>query len=1306
MTAKVSNSGGEGAANAVLMSAAAGAPVVLPAGVSLAEAAFSRSGADLVVATPGHAPVVIRDFFKGETQPALVTADGAQISGDLVVRLAGPTAAGETSAAGTLSASDAIGRIDTVSGKAFVIRVDGTREELGVGSRLYTGDILETGGDSAVGVLLADETSLSMGADGRMVLDEMIYDPGTQEGAMSLSVLKGVYTIVSGMVSKTDPDAMVINTPVGSIGIRGTQVGLEIPDGQNLNIVMMREGDGYVGEVFIRNEAGLQVMNQAHQVVSIGGYDRMPTFAPSVDEAGVLRMFHSTLSHLPRASGRENDYSAPELRRAEGLESFTTEAGPTQPAAPSETIRVVEGDYTGTKTYESEAVPTPDAPAPAPAPEPESAPAPIETRTDDVVIPVGNLGIIPNEEPVALDLKATTSEDQAVAGKLTAADANADNLTFALAGDGGPKHGTVKVNADGTFAYTPNPDFSGIDTFTYMVSDGRGGTAVATATVEVTAVPDVPELTVTAAAGLEDSSIPIAISASVPGTEELASLIIAGVPKGARLSAGADNGDGTWTLAGVDLDALANLTLTPPADWSGDAELKVTATSTDGGVATAGFGVSVTPVPDLPVLSVAAASGAEDSAIPLAISASVPGNEEVVSLTISGVPEGAKLSVGTDNGDGTWTVKGADLDKLDTLALTPPADWSGEIALAVTAASTDGGLATAGFGVSVAPVADLPVLKVAAVSGSEDSSIPLSISASVPGNEEVASIKVSGVPEGATLSAGTDNGDGTWTLAGDDLAALDSLSLTPPADWSGSMALSVTAESSDGGFAMASFGVTVAPVPDVPALSVSPAAGTEDSAIPLSVSASVAGDESVASLTISGVPEGATLSAGTDNGDGTWTLAGDDLAALDSLTVTPPSNSSADFALAVTATSTDGGVATASFTVTVAPAADLPTLRVDDVTVVADDDGAGGRHGKGKHDADVVYGDSAVIGAMTVPLHVQAALADTDGSESLGITIAGVPDGVTLSAGTDLGDGSWSLLPGDLEGLQMTLPEGFRDDFELQVTATATDQDVDSDATDTAAATATITVAFAGEEGSPTDDHLKGGHGDDVLYGGAGNDRLEGGEGHDTLYGGSGNDRLEGGEGHDTLYGGSGNDRLEGGEGHDVLYGGAGNDRLEGGEGHDVLYGSSGNDRLEGGEGHDTLYGGSGNDRLEGGEGHDVLYGGTGNDTLEGGEGADVLHGGAGNDVLEGGEGADMFVFESGGGHDIIKDYQAGEVLRFEGPEFSADKLSVTQDGDNVKIMFGGKDTEVTVSDVDLSKSGYSVTRDDDAVVITFNDDK
>jgi len=68
-----------------------------------------------------------------------------------------------------------------------------------------------------------------------------------------------------------------------------------------------------------------------------------------------------------------------------------------------------------------------------------------------------------------------------------------------------------------------------------------------------------------------------------------------------------------------------------------------------------------------------------------------------------------------------------------------------------------------------------------------------------------------------------------------------------------------------------------------------------------------------------------------------------------------------------------------------------------------------------------------------------------------------------------------------------------------------------------------------------------------------------------------------------------------------------------------------GDDELHGGVGNDILYGQGGRDLLHGDEGNDVLSGGTGNDTLLGGAGNDVLLGGKGNDILFGGSGSDAF---------------------------------------------------------------------------------
>ena len=139
---------------------------------------------------------------------------------------------------------------------------------------------------------------------------------------------------------------------------------------------------------------------------------------------------------------------------------------------------------------------------------------------------------------------------------------------------------------------------------------------------------------------------------------------------------------------------------------------------------------------------------------------------------------------------------------------------------------------------------------------------------------------------------------------------------------------------------------------------------------------------------------------------------------------------------------------------------------------------------------------------------------------------------------------------------------------------------------------------------------------------------------------------------------------------------------------------------------HEGSEGGVGdNDLLKGGRGDDVLYGGGGDDVLKGDGGDDVLVGGAGDDILKGGRGKDVFVFDSQAGRDIIEDFHEGEVLRFEGKEFSPENLSVSQNGKNVSLMFEGQDVEVTLNHVDLNKQSYSVTQDGDAVLVTFENE-
>ncbi|NYZ24288.1 tandem-95 repeat protein, partial [Azospirillum oleiclasticum] len=678
------------------------------------------------------------------------------------------------------------------------------------------------------------------------------------------------------------------------------------------------------------------------------------------------------------------------------------------------------------------------------------------TATSTAAFAVAVAGVA--DTPVLTVVDSAGVEDTAIALDLSAALTDTDGSeTLSVTVSGLPDGATLSAgtdNGDGSWTLTPDQldgltitppaGFAGAMGLTVTATAAEAGGGVATSstalTVTVAAVADAPSLAVAETTGVEDTAIPLDIVATLgdPDGSETLSVTIGGVPAGATLSAGTDNGDGSWTLGA---DDLAGLTLTPPQDFSGALDLTVTATAReatgDTAVVARTLTVTVTPAADAPVLAVTNASGAEDGAIALDLSAALTDTDgsETLSLTVSGLPDGASLSAGTDNGDGSWTLAPTDLDGL---TVTPPANFSGGMALTVAATSREASGATATttavLTVTVAPVADAPVLVVTDAVGAEDTAIALDLSAALTDTDgsETLSVTVSGLPDGATLSAGTDNGDGSWTLQAADL---DGLTLTPPLDHSGSIALTVTAASleRDGSTATTTASLTVAveAVADAPGLFVSDAAGVEDEAIALDIHA-VLGDmdgSEALSVTVSGVPQGASLSAGTDLGDGVWAIPVD---ALDGLAITPPADFSGALMLTVTATSTeengDRSSSTASITVQVAGAADAPVLDVTDATGAED---------------------------TAIALPIAAGLFDDDGSETLSVTISGVPAGASLSAGTDNGDGTWTLSAAELDGLTLAPPPNVSGTFTLTVSAVSTEGG--SSAASTAALTVTVT---------------------------------------------------------------------------------------------------------------------------------------------------------------------------------------------------------------------------------------------------------
>ncbi|MEQ9326750.1 MAG: FecR domain-containing protein, partial [Rhodospirillales bacterium] len=163
-----------------------------------------------------------------------------------------------------------IGNVEASDGNVWAIRSDGSRVELQTGDPIYQGDRIETGEAGAIGVEFTDGSAFSLGANGDLVIDEMIYNPATQEGSSFFSVAQGAFSFVSGAIAKTTPDGMMVQTPVATIGVRGTKVvGEAGPEGTENSFTLLREDDGTTGEIVVYNEGGIQVLNRPFQTVAI-----------------------------------------------------------------------------------------------------------------------------------------------------------------------------------------------------------------------------------------------------------------------------------------------------------------------------------------------------------------------------------------------------------------------------------------------------------------------------------------------------------------------------------------------------------------------------------------------------------------------------------------------------------------------------------------------------------------------------------------------------------------------------------------------------------------------------------------------------------------------------------------------------------------------------------------------------------------------------------------------------------------------------------------------------------------------------
>ncbi|WP_323916794.1 retention module-containing protein [Aeromonas caviae] len=563
------------------------------------------------------------------------------------------------------------------------------------------------------------------------------------------------------------------------------------------------------------------------------------------------------------------------------------------------------------------------------------------------------------------------------------------------------------------------------------------------------------------------------------GDDEL-SIVITGLPPGVNvqgLTFDFVNGEYLIKLPGG-LDDLDRLTLTLPQDYAGDGlhfNVRLVNTDTVSGdtkMVEKDVTLSITPEVDinggadgLPELQLnvkdingdGQPDNLEDTDIHLDLSVKLAdispsvadgGLETVERVVVTVDPQYGHFL--DKNGQPVATLTVNDPADLKDLVFVPKEHFSGKVPLAVTVdildtatTGTDRGSWSGNVSFEVLPVNDPANLTVQNVTGQEDGSVSLGgLGASLidnDGSEQIVGLQIKGVPDGFTLSApAVNNGGGVWQVpVGTDFSKL---TLIPPADFSGTVELTLSAFTLDKGLTLpletsAGFTVTVNPVGDAVITDMQEqASGTEGDVITLNLGVETRdthatggnagnvhenGPEQVR-VTLEGVPDGAEIRlpsgvSGTvvDLGGGRWqvTTDGGKLDAVELVT----NDANGAMAIKVTAQSLDNGAlgpeVNGTIHLDVSPVNDAPVNVLPDDPQVAQEDEPFVIQGLQVKDVDAGNGIMEVRlsvehGTLTLPagsgvtltgngtgdVVLTGTLADLNALLSGGVTYQGDPD--------------------------------------------------------------------------------------------------------------------------------------------------------------------------------------------------------------------------------------------------------------------------------------------------------------------------
>jgi len=482
-----------------------------------------------------------------------------------------------------------------------------------------------------------------------------------------------------------------------------------------------------------------------------------------------------------------------------------------------------------------------------------------------------------NDVPVANADTASVAEDGTVDIAVLANDTDVDGDTLTVSSTVPGTHGSVSTQPDKTIRYTPEPNFHGTDSFTYAVSDGKGGTSLrATVTVTVTPANDAPVANADTSTVAEDGTVNVAVLANDTDLDG-DTLTVASVTQGAH--------------GVVAINPDKTVKYTPAANYNGPDSFTYTVSDGNGGSATASVTVTVTSANDAPVANADTSSVAEDGTINVAVLANDT-DPDSDTLSVASVTQGAHgvVSINPDK----------------TVRYVPTANYNGPDTFTYTVSDGNGGSATATVTMTVTAVNDAPVANADTSTVAEDGTVNVAVLANDtdPDND---TLSVASVTQGA---------HGVVSINPD-----KTVRYVPAANYNGSDTFTYTASDGNGGSATATVTMTVTAVNDAPVANADTSTVAEDGTVNVAVLANDT-DPDNDTLSVASVTQGAhgVVSINPDK----------------TVRYVPTANYNGPDTFTYTVSDGNGGSATATVTMTVTAVNDAPVANADASSVAED----------------------------------------------------------------------------------------------------------------------------------------------------------------------------------------------------------------------------------------------------------------------------------------------------------------------------------------------------------------------------------